>query len=97
MMCNRLFKYLSDKSILYEKTIWFSEISQHWVCYCITCKSTLLVAWWNQVHVRSFYWSKESVWHSGPQNSYKKCLSCMGLKGATWGGLIVTYQIGNSL
>ena len=29
IMCNRLFKYLSDNSILSGETIWFSDISQH--------------------------------------------------------------------
>ena len=29
IMYNRLFKYLSENGILYKKTIWFSDISQH--------------------------------------------------------------------
>ena len=29
IMYNRLFKYLSENSILYKKIIWFSDISQH--------------------------------------------------------------------
>ena len=34
---------------------------------------------------RHFHWAKQSIWHSGPQNS----------KVATWDGLKVTHQIGN--
>ena len=53
---------------------------QHWVCYSTTCKSILSIVWWNQVHVRNFLWSKQSVWHSGSQNS-KKNLELYGIKG----------------
>ena len=64
MICNSIFKYLSENSLLYEKQFGFqtAHSTKHAILIFLMITSSL----------RHFHWSKRDIWHSRSQNLLKK-------------------------
>ena len=96
IMCNRLFKYHSENSILCEKQFGFqtSHSTQHAILLLI---NQLYQSFDESKFTLGIFIDLSKAFDTVDHKIITKSLSCIELKGATWGGLKVTYQIGSSL